>query len=83
MRQFRTKKVKVTLDCFCVETSFFRKNFLDYYEYLGSSLCESKVHGYYFKEFFKRKSTLQCEALGIDPQVLDDLPRFVCVSPYY
>lgn len=83
MRQFRTKRIKVTLECLCVETSFFRKNFLDYYEYLGSSLCESKVYGYYLKEFYKRKTTVHCEALGIDPQVLDDLPRFVCASSIY
>ncbi len=80
MEKFRTKKVSVKLECACLETFFFREKFGEYYEFLGSSICESKVHGYYLKEFFKLKSIIRCNVENLDLANYDELPRFVCTS---
>lgn len=83
MRNFRTKKVSLKMECTCVEINYFKEHYSDYYEFLGCDVCESKIHGFYLKEFYKRKSIVLCNTERLDLSSYEGLPRFVCASILY
>lgn len=82
MKQFRTKNINVNLVCACFNPSEFSK-VEDYYTFLTSEVCESKVHGYYNKRFFMLRPKHILESFCYDVSSYDDMPRFVCVSVLY
>ena len=82
MKTFRTKSLNVKLECACFNPVVFSE-IEDYYIYLTSEVCESKVHGYFIKRFFMLRPKHILEAFCYDVSSYDDMTRFVCVSPLY
>lgn len=83
MKQFRTKEMSVKLSFTCVSNEYFANNLRDYYVYFSSELCESKVHGFYFKTFYKLHSYSEFVVLGFDTNKYSELPAYICVSKIY
>lgn len=82
MKTNRTKNLSVKLKCECISIGDFSL-IEDYYTYLTSDFCNSKVHGDYFKRYYMLMPKYIFESLGYDVSSYDDMPRFVCVSVIY
>lgn len=82
MKTFRTKKINVKLECACLNPVDF-SSIEDYYTFVTSDVCYSKVHGYYTKRFFMLRPKHILEAFFYDASTYDSMPRFVCVSVLY
>lgn len=83
MEKFRTKKMSVKLDCVCMNKEYFDVHYFEYYVFLNMQICYSKVHGTYFKSFYKLKSLVYILSLGLDKSKYYELPHFVCASKIY
>lgn len=83
MEKFRTKTMRVKISCTCVNSEYFDSHLREYYNFLTCDTCSSKRYGYYSKVFYKIESLPVLKSLGLDMDLYDDLPLFVCVSEIY
>ncbi len=84
MKQFRKKTLSLKLYCTCVNDDYFDIHLLNYYDFLGFKLAESKVHGVYSKAFYRLKNFTDIKALGLDENFyFNELPPYICVSNIY
>lgn len=83
MKEFRTKEMSIKVRCACVNHAYFSTHFSDYYDLVAIDYARSKVHGSYFKFFYKLKNKDSIVFSDIDDSSYFQFPPYVCKSTIY
>ncbi len=83
MKEFRTKEMSIKIRCACVSHEYFSKHFSDYYDLFAIDYVRFKVHGSYFKFFYKLKSSDSSVFSDIYDYSYFQFPPYVCKSTIY